>query len=174
MYFEAESNEVKYEITVREDRTLWNVGIKKENNEWEHYSIPKKNYQYLDETISFIYKDSSYLVDVIGQGTDYTTYTRGSYRSMKIFNDEMLLHESLKTGGHLQHGNSLESGMPGKIVKVFVQPGDEVKEGSPLLIMEAMKMENEMRATKDVVIATVHVAIGQNVESGTTLISFEV
>ncbi len=42
-------------------------------------------------------------------------------------------------------GSELNSGMPGKIVKIFVKPGDELKEGDPILIMEAMKMENEMR-----------------------------
>ena len=85
----------------------------------------------------------------------------------------MILHESLKTGKSLGGDNALVSGMPGKIVKVFVKEGQDVSEGDPLLIMEAMKMENEMRASRDGKIAKVHVENAQTVESGTTLISFE-
>ena len=173
MYFEAEVNGAKYAITVREDRTNWCVKIKKEDGDWEQHCIPKTDYQYLDKTISFLYKNSSYLIDVIGEDTDYYIYTRGSYRNLKIYNDEMLLHESLKSGGNLQHENDLKAGMPGKIVKVFVKPGDSVSEGDPLLIMEAMKMENEMRATKETVVQKVHIKAGENVESGAQLISFE-
>ena len=173
MYFQAESNGVNYEITVREDRMNWIVGIKSDNDDWHRYTISKKDYQYFDNTICFIYKNSSYLVDVVGQGTDYEVYTRGSYRSLKIFNDEMLLHESLRTGKGLSGGNELLAGMPGKIVKVMVKPGDELKEGDPLLIMEAMKMENELRAAKDCKVKTVNVKEGQNVEGGVNLISFE-
>ena len=113
------------------------------------------------------------MVDVVGEGTKYEVYTRGSYRSIKIFNDEMLLHESLKGGGALGGGSDLASGMPGKIVKIMVKPGDAVKEGDPLLIMEAMKMENEMRAAKDCVVKTVHVKEGQTIEGGANLITFE-
>ena len=112
-------------------------------------------------------------MDVMGAGNEYMVYTRGSYRSVKIFNDESLLHESLKRGGSLSGGDKLTSGMPGKIVKVMVEKGQAVKAGAPLLIMEAMKMENEMRATHDVVVKEVMVKPGDSVESGATLITFE-
>lgn len=173
MYFEAETNGTNYALTIREDRESWRVGIKKEELDWHYYNVSKKDYKQVDQTISFIFKNSSYLVDVIGDETDYTVYTRGSYRKINIFNDEMILHESLKTGKSLGGDNSLTSGMPGKIVKVFVKEGDEVKEGDPLLIMEAMKMENEMRASRDCVIDKIHVQSADTVESGTTLITFE-
>ncbi len=173
MYFEAESNGTKYEINVREDRTSWMVGIKPEEKEWVYHTVEKANYKKFDRIINFLFKNSSYLVDVDSKGTDYNVYTRGSFRNLKIFNDEMLLHESLKTGGSISDGNSLESGMPGKIVKVYVKAGDKVNEGDPLLIMEAMKMENEMRASKDGVVKEVHVKTGQNVEGSTVLISFD-
>jgi biotin carboxyl carrier protein len=173
MYFEAESNGQNYSLTIREDRECWRVGIKKETSDWNYYNISKKDYQKVDQTISFIFKNSSYLVDVIGEETDYTVYTRGSFRKINIFNDEMILHESLKSGGSISGGNNLTSGMPGKIVKVFVEEGQEIKEGEPLLIMEAMKMENEMRASGDVIVDSIHVVDGDTVESGAVLISFK-
>ncbi len=174
MYFEAETNGQNYSLTIREDRESWRVGIKKqEQTDWDYHNVSKNDYQRLDQAISFIFENSSYLIDVVGEGTDYTVYTRGSYRKINIFNDEMILHESLKSGGQLKGGNNLTAGMPGKIVKVFVKEGQEVAEGEPLLIMEAMKMENEMRSSHDVVIDKIHVNDGDTVESGENLISFK-
>jgi biotin carboxyl carrier protein len=172
MYFEAESEGIKYQVSVTEGKNHWKVGTRQEEKDWIYYDIRKEDYQLLDETISFIFKDSSYLVDVTSKGTEYTVYTRGVFKTFKVYNEEALLHESLKAGGGMGAGDQLASGMPGKIVKVFVKVGDEVKAGDPLLIMEAMKMENEMRAASAVKIKEVLVKEGQTVESGETLITF--
>jgi acetyl/propionyl-CoA carboxylase alpha subunit len=173
MYFQAESNDIKYEINVRESKEGWNVSLKAADKDWTHYTFSKSDYQYLDDTISFLFKESSYLLDVTSSGVDYTVYTRGAFRTVKLYNEEKILHESLKGGGALVASDSMISEMPGKIVKVFVKPGQEVKAGDPLIIMEAMKMENEMRAASDVKIKTVHVKESENVEANTLLISFE-
>ncbi len=173
MQFEAESNGVKYEISVHETRSNWKVSLRPEDADWKHYNISKQDYQHIDQTISFIFNNSSYLVDVIGEDTKYTVYTRGTHRSIDIFNEENLLHESLKGKGGFGGGGSLTSGMPGKIVKVMVEDGQEVKQNQPLLIMEAMKMENEIRAAQDGTIEKVHVQSGDNVEAGAQLISFK-
>jgi biotin carboxyl carrier protein len=172
MYFHAEANKEKYEITVHENKNGWKVSLKPENGDWIHYEFSKTDYQYMDDTISFLFKNSSYLLDTTSSGVDYTVYTRGAFQTVKIYNEEKILHESLKRVGHMGSSDSLISEMPGKIVKVFVKAGDEVKEGSPLLVMEAMKMENEMRAGADLKIATVHVKPGETVETNTTLITF--
>lgn len=173
MYFEAESNDIQYHVNVNETRTHWKVGLRPEGKDWIYYDIPKDDYQIFDETISFIFKDTSYLVDVVGKGTDYTVYTRGAFRNVKVFNEEKILHESLKGKSAMAAGDSLTAGMPGKISKVFVKPGDVVAANQPMLIMEAMKMENEMRAVHETKIKTVHVKPGDNVETGAVLISFE-
>ncbi len=172
MYFEAESEGLKYQVSVTESKTHWRVGMREDDKDWKYFDIRKQDYMNLDDTVSFLFKDSSYLVDVINKGTEYTVYTRGAYKTFKVYNEEALLHESLKAGGGMGAGSSLSSGMPGKIVKIFVKPGDEVKEGDPLLIMEAMKMENEMRAASAVKIKEVLVKEGENVESGAVLITF--
>ena len=127
----------------------------------------------MDDAVSFLFKNNCYMIDVVGDGLDYTVYARGSYRTIQIKNDEMLLHESLKGGSGMGGGDSLNSGMPGKIVKVMVEDGQDFEEGQPLLIMEAMKMENEMRAARSGKIKKVHVSAGDSVEAGATLISFE-
>jgi len=60
--------------------------------------------------------------------------------------------------------------MPGKIVRVFVRPGDAVTARQPLVVVEAMKMENELRANRDGTVAEVHVHEGLSVEAGAPLI----
>jgi len=60
--------------------------------------------------------------------------------------------------------------MPGKVVRLFVRPGDAVKARQPLVVVEAMKMENELRASRDGTVAEVHVREGLSVEAGALLI----
>lgn len=173
MFFEAELREKKYKVDVNESRTHWLINLQEENNPWVKYEISKHDYKLVENVISLIFGGGSYILDVIGSGTEYTVYTRGSYRNVKIFNDESLLHESLKRGGAFGGGDALMSGMPGKIVKVMVNKGDVVKANQPVLIMEAMKMENEMRASHDAVVKDILVKAGDSVESGATLIKYE-
>jgi len=61
--------------------------------------------------------------------------------------------------------------MQGKILKVLVSPGASVKKGDVLLILEAMKMENEISAPQDGTVATVECAVGDSVETGKVLVS---
>lgn len=66
---------------------------------------------------------------------------------------------------------SVNSPMPGTIISVAVKPGDSVKSGDVLCILEAMKMENEIVAPSDGTVASVNVSQGQSVNSGDLLVS---
>lgn len=59
--------------------------------------------------------------------------------------------------------------MPGKIVAVKANPGDKVSRGQVILVLEAMKMENDIVAPEDGTVASVNVAVGSSVESGETI-----
>ncbi len=63
--------------------------------------------------------------------------------------------------------------MPGRIVRLLVGEGDEVRKGTGLLILEAMKMENEIPAPCDGRVVTIHIEQGQTVESGALLVVIE-
>ena len=63
----------------------------------------------------------------------------------------------------------VSSPMPGKILAVKSNVGDSVKKGQVILILEAMKMENEVVAPEDGTIASIDVTVGASVESGDTL-----
>jgi biotin carboxyl carrier protein len=68
---------------------------------------------------------------------------------------------------------SLTAIMPGKIIRILVNAGDEVAEGDVVCILEAMKMENELKAPKAGTVKALHVQAGQDVESGAVLVEIE-
>ncbi|MGB3742774.1 MAG: acetyl/propionyl/methylcrotonyl-CoA carboxylase subunit alpha [Castellaniella sp.] len=71
------------------------------------------------------------------------------------------------------HGGGLTAPMPGKILSVTVAPGDHVKHGQALVVMEAMKMEHTIEAPHDGVVQEVFYAVGDQVSDGVTLIALE-
>ena len=60
--------------------------------------------------------------------------------------------------------------MPGSIFKMVVQEGDSVKEGDVLLIMEAMKMEMDLKSPVSGTVTAIDVAVGDQVQAGATLV----
>lgn len=75
-----------------------------------------------------------------------------------------------KTGGE-EGAVKVTAPMPGKVLAVKKQVGDAVKSGDTILVLEAMKMENDIVAPKDGVIASLNVSSGDSVESGAVLAS---
>jgi glutaconyl-CoA/methylmalonyl-CoA decarboxylase subunit gamma len=73
----------------------------------------------------------------------------------------------------IQGGDIVNAPMPGTINDVKVKPGDSVKKGQVLLILEAMKMENEIMAPADGVVASVNVSKGSSVSAGDVLVAFK-
>ena len=65
--------------------------------------------------------------------------------------------------------DAMPAPMPGTVLKVLVNVGDTVSENQPLLILEAMKMENDIVAPQDGTIASINVSTGDSVESGAVL-----
>lgn len=69
----------------------------------------------------------------------------------------------------VQGAVSVSAPMPGKILAVKANPGQAVKKGDVLLVLEAMKMENEIVAPGDGTVASINVAVGDSVEAGAAL-----
>lgn len=72
--------------------------------------------------------------------------------------------------GALAAGEVITSPMPGNILKINVAQGQHVSEGDVLIVLEAMKMENEISATKSGTVAQINVTKGAVVETGTPLV----
>lgn len=68
---------------------------------------------------------------------------------------------------------TIKAPMPGTILNILVKPGQKVAKGETLLILEAMKMENEIVSPRDAVVAGVSVNKGESVDSGTPLVSLQ-
>ena len=73
-------------------------------------------------------------------------------------------------GGALAAGTVIKSPMPGNVLKINVTPGQKVNEGDVLLILEAMKMENEVVSTKTGTVAQIVVEKGAVVETDSPLV----
>lgn len=84
---------------------------------------------------------------------------------------EAALEEALRlSGGAGASGASITAPMPGRVVRVLVSEGDEVELDQPLVIVEAMKMENEVRATSAGTVSTIAVEAGATVEAGQVML----
>jgi len=68
---------------------------------------------------------------------------------------------------------SIVSPMPGLVVRIEASVGDRVSAGAGLVVVEAMKMENELRATRPGIVVKVHVQTGTAVEKGAVLVSLD-
>jgi glutaconyl-CoA/methylmalonyl-CoA decarboxylase subunit gamma len=69
--------------------------------------------------------------------------------------------------------NNLKAPLPGSIIRILVKSGDVIKKGDVLLVMESMKMENNILAEKDVVVKSIFIQEGNSVMQDDVLIDFE-
>jgi biotin carboxyl carrier protein len=70
-------------------------------------------------------------------------------------------------------GGAISASMPGRIAAVLCEVGSQVSANGPVIVIEAMKMQNELCAKSDSTVRAVHVVVGQTVERGALLIEFE-
>ncbi len=87
--------------------------------------------------------------------------------------DDLTARALLATGGRVvRKAKHVAAAMPGRVLRVLVAPGDAVAQGQPLVVLEAMKMENEVKSPQDGVVSAVAVQAGQPVNAGDVLIRF--
>lgn len=124
-----------------------------------------------------IYENRSYVADVIEVHHEEKKFTisinQNNYQIQLADRYDTLLKdlgfESASSTTDLQ----LKAPMPGRILEVLVASGDEVKKGDGLVVLEAMKMENIIKASADVKIKSVEVQKDQVVEKNDPIIFFE-
>lgn len=73
------------------------------------------------------------------------------------------------TSSNSSNGQKVTAPMPGNVLKISVKEGQSVQKGDTVMILEAMKMENEIVAPTDGTVSAIHVAEGQSVESDDVL-----
>ena len=97
----------------------------------------------------------------------------GAARAIASVESERARARKQRGGALASSDDELRAPMPGRVVRVSVAAGDAVEVGAPLLVIEAMKMENELRAEAAGVVRAVHTEVGASVEGRALLISFD-
>jgi len=125
-----------------------------------------------------ILKDSNpYKVEIVSANflsKKYTIKVNNNTYEVAISNPLDLLIQSMGIErGRTKVVNAIKAPMPGLILEISVCVGQEVKENDPLLILEAMKMENSFLSPRDGIIKSIAVSIGNAVDKGQLLIEFE-
>lgn len=127
------------------------------------FHVLDNNKSYNIEVVSTNYEEKQMVLLV--NGNKYTVNLRDKY-------DELLKSLGMDK---LMAGkvNELKAPMPGLVLDIFVTPGTAVKKGDPVIVLEAMKMENVLKAAGDGVVKKIAVEKKQAVEKNQLLISFE-
>lgn len=133
--------------------------------------------QVTGDCLSVLLDGASYKVHFLRQEGKTIVCVRGETYELEVLDErEKALRDGRKTsdstGG--PGASQVRSRIPGKVVAVHVAAGDRVESGAKLLVLEAMKMENEIRAAADGIVARVAVAPGDTVEMNAVLVEFEV
>ncbi len=124
-------------------------------------------------TISLLVDTASYSVQLDQREGEVKAQVLDNVYSLEIL-DERRLRMRRAAGKFTVEGRQvISSPMPGKVVKVLARLGDEVREGQGIVVVEAMKMENEMKSPKDGRVVELHVVEGQAVEGGASLAAVE-
>jgi biotin carboxyl carrier protein len=127
------------------------------------FHVIKNNQSYNAELVEANYNAKTFAIKV-----------NGKVYEIKLEDQYDMLVERL--GLHVaqqQQVKDIMAPMPGMVLEVSVEAGQEVSEGAPLLILEAMKMENVIKSPGDGIVKTVHIKQGQAVDKNQLLIEME-
>jgi biotin carboxyl carrier protein len=122
---------------------------------------------------SLLMDNRSFTVDVSAKDDQYTVACEGKSIQLRLLDERRALRPGESSGSGRDGGKLVKSFMPGKVVEVLVKVGDDVEKDQGLIIIEAMKMENELRSTAAGKVKEIRVSPGQAVESGELLIELE-
>jgi glutaconyl-CoA/methylmalonyl-CoA decarboxylase subunit gamma len=113
------------------------------------------------------------VVDLVLDGSlpGVTFSARGQRGMARIESERMRMNGTARRSGARSSEALVVSPMPGRVIRLLVEVGQEVEQGTPLLVVEAMKMENELYAKQSGKIAQVFVRPGDTVEAGAKLLA---
>ncbi len=161
--FKAISGDSSYEITFEGDQMF----LDGKPFSWDISKIGDRQFHIIRDSIS-------YNVEILEETGQETTIRVNDHIIQVQTKDKMdLLLERLGMDKALDEViNDVKAPMPGLILKVEVEDGQEVKKGDPLMILEAMKMENVIKAAGEGKVLSVKVKEGDTVEKNQVLIQF--
>lgn len=123
---------------------------------------------------SILHGGNSYNAELIrsDNGKNYTVNT--FYRSYNVdIVDTQAKYLRMRKGGEEKQDDKIVAPMPGKVVSIPVQPGDELKAGDIAIVLEAMKMQSNYKVSSDCRVKNILVTEGEAVQDNQTLIELE-
>lgn len=163
--FKATVNEKTFTI----DHTDDGIRVDGEATDWNIVKLEDRHFHILHNNQSF----RAELVSVDEAARTVVVKINNKQHTVGVKNKfDLLLEQMGMTAGASSKVNSVKAPMPGLIIDLKVKEGDAVKQGQPLLILEAMKMENIIKAHGDATVKAVKVKKGDSVEKNQTLIEF--
>ena len=167
MAFIAKLGDQTYTVDIEEvGRSLYRIAV--DGNEFlvDGKQTGQNNY-------SLIINHRSFEVDVDTSEEEYRVLVDGRSYHIHLVDERRVRLGGFQTGIQLQGKQEVTVPMAGNVIAVLVAEGDRVDKGQGLVIVEAMKMENEVRSPIDAEIKEVRVKTGQSVEAGETLMVVE-
>lgn len=164
------------QITINDNNTY---AIAQEDGQWilDDRSVDLDAQVQPNGLISVLYNNKSYTATVEQVDTktkELKVRINGTRYTVNIKEQLDQLLESMGMDlSALQKVEPIKAPMPGMILKVLVEPGQSIKKGDGLLVLEAMKMENILKATADATVKSVNVEEKTAVEKGAILIELE-
>lgn len=121
-------------------------------------------------TWSIVLEGRSYMVELDKRRTGIAASVGASEAMLQV---EDALHRRLAAAAQPRdkpRGETVRAPIAGKVVKVLVAPGDSIAAGAPIIVLEAMKMENELVSERGGTVSAVHKQAGQAVDTGDVLV----
>lgn len=132
--------------------------------------ISEDRYNVLSDNLSY----TAEIIDIDLNGKTVDLRVNGKFTSCKITDELDLMIKSMKLGSSKKgKSKNLISNMPGLVLSIDVKEGQQVSAGDALMILEAMKMENVLKATSDGVIKSITCSEKDAVDKGQLLIEIE-
>ena len=128
-----------------------------------------------NNTVSILLEGKVYLFRIIPNGSGYLVNWRGGEYELEVEDERTRLMNKFMGGGTAAKSRGMvKAPMPGMVVKILVRQEQEVKKGSPVIVVEAMKMENEIVSPVNGRVKDIRVSEKQAVEKGEVMIVIEV
>ena len=124
-------------------------------------------------SFSIVIGNRSFDLDVVREGDDVVVSSRGGVTRLTL---EDARRRLMRAGGKTREVSGrvqMRAMMPGRVVSLLVKAGDEVAANQGVIVVEAMKMENELKSPKAGKVTEVKVVAGQTVEKGELLVVIE-
>jgi biotin carboxyl carrier protein len=169
---------MSYEVKL--NNRIARVELLQWENSYVHIKVDEKDYIIDFEKVgpgifSMIHNNKSFNIELIAE-EDSKKFTVNTYKhtyDVEIIDAESKYIASRMKGSEDDVENTIVAPIPGKVVKIMVNPGDEVEAGQTLVIFSAMKMESEFKSKKAGIVKDIKVKEGDTVEAKKVMVVVE-